>query len=242
MKNILQRRRSSKTTHLVSSVSRPNRRDVLTAGAFLLNPCLSWCVAATARPKRVIVAGAGLAGLSCAWELSKRGHDVTVLEASNRTGGHVRTIREGFPDHLYADCGAEHFTYPGYELCYQYAKEFGLTLLPYPHRDNQMVLIDGRMISEDDAARVRLSRAQYSPKERRFMQSHPGASLTTSRPCDSALRFRCLERLRPTYRMPTSMAFAGANRDLSLVIRSRRFAERSSFEVLHQHEVTSGLV
>jgi monoamine oxidase len=178
MKNILQMRRSSETTDLVSSLYIPNRRDVLTAGAFLVNPCLSWPVAATARPKRVIVAGAGLAGLSCAWELSKRGHDVTVLEASNCTGGHVRTIREGFPDDLYADCGAEHFTYPGYELCYQYAKEFGLTLLPYPHRDNQMVLIDGRMISEEDAARVRLSRTQYSPKERRFLQSHPGASLT----------------------------------------------------------------
>jgi len=28
-----------------------------------------------------------------------------------------------------------------------------------------MVLIDGRMVSEDDAARVRLSRTQYSPNE-----------------------------------------------------------------------------
>ncbi|MGI8962196.1 MAG: hypothetical protein ACR2IV_21045 [Bryobacteraceae bacterium] len=33
------------------------------------------------------------------------------------------------------------------------------------------------MISEDDAARSRFSRTQYSPKERRFLESHPGASL-----------------------------------------------------------------
>jgi NADPH-dependent 2,4-dienoyl-CoA reductase/sulfur reductase-like enzyme len=34
--------------------------------------------------KKVIVIGAGIAGLSCAYELMKRGHDVTVLEASGR--------------------------------------------------------------------------------------------------------------------------------------------------------------
>lgn len=144
----------------------------------LLNPLAPWAVAASARPKRVIVAGAGLAGLGCAWELSKRGHDVAVFESSNRTGGHVRTIREGFPDHLYTDCGAEHFTYPGYEICYQYAEELGLTLLPYPHRDNQMFLINGRMLSEREAERVRLSRARYSESEREFLEAHPRTSLT----------------------------------------------------------------
>lgn len=45
------------------------------------------------RCKRVIIAGGGIAGLSCAYELKKRGHDVTLLEASDRVGGHVRTIR-----------------------------------------------------------------------------------------------------------------------------------------------------
>ena len=43
----------------------------------------------------------------------RRGHDVTVLEASDRTGGHVYTVREGFDDGLYGDGGAEHFTNPG---------------------------------------------------------------------------------------------------------------------------------
>src|SRR5689334_6478663 len=47
-----------------------------------------------------------------------------------RTGGYVRTLREGFPDGLYADCGAEHFTKLRYDLYYPYAAECGLTVLP----------------------------------------------------------------------------------------------------------------
>ena len=41
------------------------------------------------KAKNIIVGGAGIAGLCCAYELMKKGHDVTVLEASGRHGGHV---------------------------------------------------------------------------------------------------------------------------------------------------------
>ncbi len=42
--------------------------------------------------KKVIVIGAGPAGLSCAYELSKRGVEVTVFEASNHVGGMARSF------------------------------------------------------------------------------------------------------------------------------------------------------
>jgi monoamine oxidase len=155
-----------------------NRRNVLKLSALLVDPIAPWPVKAAQSGKRVLVAGAGLAGLSCAWELTKSGHDVLVVEASDRIGGHVRTLREGFPDGLYADCGAEHFTKPGYDLCYRYADEFGLTLLPYPHRDNQLVVADGRMMSEKEADQLRLHEANYNQKERHFLRRHEGASLT----------------------------------------------------------------
>ncbi|MBI1941237.1 MAG: FAD-dependent oxidoreductase [Acidobacteria bacterium] len=95
--------------------------------------------------KKVIVAGGGIGGLCCAYELMRRGHDVTVLEASGRTGGHVRTIRDPLADGLYVDGGAEHFTKPGYDLYWNYVKEFELTALPYPRREHMLRLIDGKM-------------------------------------------------------------------------------------------------
>ena len=48
-------------------------------------------------PKHVIVIGAGLSGLACAHRLNQLGADVTVLEASDRAGGLLGTIRkDGF--------------------------------------------------------------------------------------------------------------------------------------------------
>src|SRR5215207_8312415 len=45
----------------------------------------------------VVVVGAGLAGLTCAGRLSRRGIDVVVLEAGDAVGGRVRTDRvDGF--------------------------------------------------------------------------------------------------------------------------------------------------
>ncbi|MFF3439956.1 flavin monoamine oxidase family protein [Streptosporangium sp. NPDC002721] len=43
----------------------------------------------------VVVIGAGVAGLTCAYELGKAGYDCTVLEASGRVGGRNLTLRAG---------------------------------------------------------------------------------------------------------------------------------------------------
>ena len=84
--------------------------------------------------EKVIVIGAGLAGLSCAYELNKAGFDVTVLEARTRPGGRVRTYRDPFADNLYAEMGAEYVDSSD-EYARKYCKEFGLDILPAKQYD-----------------------------------------------------------------------------------------------------------
>src|SRR5262249_36194030 len=78
---------------------------------------------------RVIVVGAGLAGLCTAYELQNLGYPVTILEAQSRPGGRVRTLRAPFAPGLYTEAGPE--TIPGvHDLTQHYARTFGLKLVP----------------------------------------------------------------------------------------------------------------
>jgi monoamine oxidase len=88
--------------------------------------------------KKVLVLGAGMAGLVAAYELTQRGHDVTVLEARTRPGGRVHTLREPFSDGLYAEEGAARIP-DEHDLTLKYVKTFDLPLEPfYPSRFNAL--------------------------------------------------------------------------------------------------------
>ena len=66
--------------------------------------------------KAVVAIGAGAAGLAAVTELVARGHTVTVLEAQERPGGRIRTLRQPFADGLYVEEGALSFS-SGYRHC-----------------------------------------------------------------------------------------------------------------------------
>jgi monoamine oxidase len=80
----------------------------------------------TGTPLHVVIVGAGLSGLCSAYELEKRGHRVTILEADTRhIGGRTRTLR--FGDGLYGEAGAMRIP-TRHEITRRYVSEFGLPL------------------------------------------------------------------------------------------------------------------
>jgi monoamine oxidase len=99
---------------------------------------------ASGRRKRVVVLGAGIAGLVSAYELNKAGYQVSVLEARDRVAGRVWTIRDGdaigqidrpmqsarFPSRGYFNAGAARLP-STHDVILTYAKRLGVALEPF---------------------------------------------------------------------------------------------------------------
>lgn len=77
------------------------------------------------RDRRVVVVGAGFAGLAAADELAGRGVEVIVFEARERVGGRVHSDR--LDNGAVVELGAE-FVLPGYEVLRETAARLGLDL------------------------------------------------------------------------------------------------------------------
>lgn len=164
-------------------------KNSLIAGAgAALAPQLLLADTVSARQKRVIVAGAGITGLCCAYELMKKGHDVTVLEAAGRYGGHVFTGRDGLSDGLYADFGADHITKPGYERFFEYIKEFNLTAVPYPNAEGSEAATDGHQLkmiggkfytAEQLSDTATLIKFGFNEREVKFLSQNPFYALSS---------------------------------------------------------------
>jgi monoamine oxidase len=78
--------------------------------------------------REVVVIGAGLAGLSAAYHLTKSGAAVRVFEARHRVGGRVYTIRD-FRDGQHGEAGGD-LIEEGQEAVFDLAEELGLRLGP----------------------------------------------------------------------------------------------------------------
>ncbi|MBT8078546.1 MAG: FAD-dependent oxidoreductase [Gammaproteobacteria bacterium] len=104
--------------------------------------------------KSVVILGAGIAGMTAAWEMAKLGYSCTILEATARAGGRNRTIRGGDtvvetdstqactfdadPD-LYFNPGPARISHH-HEFLLGYCREFGVALETFVN-DNHAALI-----------------------------------------------------------------------------------------------------
>jgi monoamine oxidase len=81
----------------------------------------------------VVVIGAGLAGLAAAGDLQARGARVTVIEARDRVGGRVWTIRDGWRQRQHAEAGAD-FIEDKQRALVDMARGAGVALVPIIRR------------------------------------------------------------------------------------------------------------
>ena len=81
------------------------------------------------RGKKVTILGAGIAGLTAAYELNKAGFACTILEARSRPGGRVWTIRGG--DRIVQDDGVQTVNWP--QASHLYINP-GPARIPHHHR------------------------------------------------------------------------------------------------------------
>src|SRR5665213_1962726 len=94
----------------------------------------------------VIVVGAGVAGLAAARELAARGCQVLVLEARNRLGGRVATLRS--PDWpVPIELGAE-FIHGGNRQMREVLRQGRIK--PRPAEDRHLIFSSGRLHAAGD--------------------------------------------------------------------------------------------
>jgi monoamine oxidase len=121
---IIEERTSRRTTR------RELLRDAGALGALALGASAFGRLAPAARAAgetRIVVVGAGLAGLTAAYRLKQAGYTAAVHEASDRLGGRCWTIRGAFRNGQIAEHGGELID-QGHTAMRQLAQELGLGL------------------------------------------------------------------------------------------------------------------
>src|SRR5438874_5073412 len=83
------------------------RTAVAAAAGASVTPIFKTAARGSEAPKVVII-GAGTAGLVCAYRLQQGGVAARVIEASNRAGGRMFSLRNFFPDNQLTELGGEY--------------------------------------------------------------------------------------------------------------------------------------
>ena len=132
----------------------------------------------------VVVIGAGLAGLRAAEMLRKAGVPVVVLEARNRPGGRVYTIRSQFAEGHYAEAGAIRIP-PQHETVVQLAKDHGLDLVPFESLNGSALVTIGSVTAKiPDELKQATAKMAMTPDEEGLGQGGLLKRYVTELPAD----------------------------------------------------------
>jgi monoamine oxidase len=148
--------RDVSTEQVIAERAGLTRREVIAGGTGLaLAAALSGPLprALAASQPRIVVVGAGLAGLNCAYQLKRAGIRADVYEASDRVGGRCWSIRE-FTGGQIAEHGGELID-QGHQAIRQLAQSLGLSLdnllAGEPNGTEDFYYFDGQPYSFEEA-------------------------------------------------------------------------------------------
>lgn len=125
------------------------QRSLAAAGALLISDRIAFALP-QGKAGRVVVIGAGFSGLAAAYELTRAGYDVTVVEARNRVGGRVLSFSdlvkgknvEGGGELV----GSNHPAWVGY------AKQFKLEFLDVSEEDLEFpIVLNGKRLTGEES-------------------------------------------------------------------------------------------
>lgn len=125
-----------------------------------------------ANKQKVLIVGAGIAGLSAAHQLKKAGINANLYEASNRFGGRMMTLRNYFGPGLTTELGGE-FIDAYHEDMLALAKEFNLEI--YDLRKDETLLLESLYFGGKGYTEADLSQAiePFIPQFRASLEKLP---------------------------------------------------------------------
>ncbi len=100
----------------------------------------------TSSPLNIVIIGAGMSGLIAGYELLRAGHQVTILEARDRSGGRVHTLYDPFENGQFAEAGASRIP-SDHNLTLAYIQHFELNIDPFYPRTNNYFYLENNVSS-----------------------------------------------------------------------------------------------
>jgi monoamine oxidase len=200
--------------------------------------------------KHVVVVGAGLAGLACARRLQQLGFRVTVLEARDRVGGRVLTLRDAFDGGRYAEAGAEFVAVHHQEtlgllrqlgIGFGFADRFSPDVYRRSRRHSFKRFVTDKTGADIGRFRVRVARLRPSPA----LDRQSAASLMRDLSLSDRARFLLGHELREGYGVEPeylSLLFlvqqSRVSRDAAAVFRIRGGADRLPLALARELDVS----